>query len=89
MDAKNVRLLENTLITLTQIFSRGPKRTNNGFRNTIYGSHHKFDSPLLQLPIDMVQDFPISDSLHLIDLGITKRCLTGWRDGSFDTYRTK
>lgn len=37
----------------------------------------------------MVLDFPVSDSLHLIDLGIMKRCVLGWRDGSFNGYKTK
>lgn len=37
----------------------------------------------------MINDFPVADSLHLIDLGIMKRCLIGWRDGSFGNYRTK
>ena len=35
--------------------------------------HHKCTSPLEELEIDMVEDFPVSDSLHLIDLGIMKR----------------
>lgn len=55
----------------------------------MYGAHHKIDSPLLKLPIDMVQDFPVGDSLHLIDLGIMKRFLIGWRDGNFGKYLTK
>ncbi|XP_045461545.1 uncharacterized protein LOC123671624 [Harmonia axyridis] len=65
------------------------KRTNAGFHAKLYGSHHKQDTPLSLLPIDMVEDFPVSDSLHLIDLGVMKRCLLGWRDGSFGTYKTK
>ncbi|XP_063375801.1 uncharacterized protein LOC134663368 [Cydia fagiglandana] len=75
----------------TVIFTRVgcPKRNNEDFRLKKYGLHHKSDSPLLQLPIDMVEDFPVSDSLHLIDLGIMKRLLTGWRDGNFGTYVTK
>lgn len=55
----------------------------------MYGSHHKQDSPLTSLPVDMIEDFPVGDSLHLIDLGIMKRCLLGWRDGSFGNYKTK
>lgn len=31
--------------------------------------HHKDDSPLLKLKLDMVQDIIIADSLHLYDLG--------------------
>lgn len=37
----------------------------------------------------MIADFPVGDSLHLIDLGIMKKCLIGWRDGKFGNYRTK
>ncbi|XP_062534120.1 uncharacterized protein LOC134203263 [Armigeres subalbatus] len=66
-----------------------PTRTDEGFRNKDYGSHHKSDSPLLRLPIDMIKDFPVGDSLHLIDLGIMKKLLLGWRDGSVGSYRTK
>lgn len=65
------------------------ERTNDGFRNKLYGAHHKNDSPLLNLPIDMVKDFPVADSLHLIDLGIMKRLLVGWRDGNFGKLVTK
>ncbi|KAL4714548.1 hypothetical protein ACJJTC_006594 [Scirpophaga incertulas] len=65
------------------------ERTNDGFRNKLYGAHHKNDSPLLCLPIDMVKDFPVGDSLHLIDLGIMKRLLVGWRDGNFGKFVTK
>lgn len=32
--------------------------------------------------IDMVKDFIIADSLHLLDLGVFKRLLQGWRTGS-------
>lgn len=70
--------------------TRCPLRTDDGFRKKLYGNHHKADSPLLQLPnIDMVNDFPVADSLHLIDLGIMKRLLIGWRDGNFGKYVTK
>lgn len=65
------------------------KRTDLEFRNRTYGSHHKIDSPLLRLPIDMIADFPVGDSLHLIDLGLMKRCLLGWRDGKLGNYRCK
>lgn len=37
----------------------------------------------------MIKDFPVGDSLHLIDLGMMKKCLLGWRDGKFGNYRTK
>lgn len=75
----------------TVVFSttKSADRTDDGFRNKIYGAHHKSESPLLQLPIDMVKNFPVGDSLHLIDLGIMKRLITGWRDGNFGKYVTK
>ncbi|CAH0760242.1 unnamed protein product [Diatraea saccharalis] len=75
----------------TVVFSdtRSPERSNEGFRNKLYGAHHKCNSPLLSLPIDMVANFPVGDSLHLIDLKIMKRLLIGWRDGNFGKYITK
>lgn len=46
-----------------------PLRTDQSFRNKCDSDHHKEDTPLLHLPIDIVQDIIVSDSLHLIDLG--------------------
>lgn len=66
-----------------------PRRNNDDFRSKMYGQHHKYDSPLLELPIDMIEDFPVGDSLHLIDLGVMKRLITGWRDGNFGKKVTK
>lgn len=68
---------------------RSSARTDENFRRKMYGSHHKMDSPLLKLPIDMVEQFPVSDLLHLIHLGIMKRLLIGWRDGNFGRLKTK
>lgn len=65
------------------------KRTDYEFRQRLYDIHHKVYSPLLQLPIDMKQDVPIGDYLHLLDLGIMKRLLCALRDGNFGNYRTK
>lgn len=45
-------------------------------------------SPLEDLPFDLIKDFVVADSLHLIDLGIVKRCLVGWIQGSFN-FKTK
>lgn len=75
--------------TVVFLKSRYPARNNEDFRAKKYGAHHKRDSPLLQLNIDMVEDFPVSDSLHLIDLGVMKRLLVGWKDGKFGKYITK
>lgn len=75
--------------TVTFPGTNHPKRTDNDFRLKKYGNHYKVDSPLLQLSIDMIEDIPVSDSLHLIDLGIMKRLLRGWRDGNFGKLKTK
>lgn len=73
------------------IFSKTdcPKRSDKHFRERAYEGHHKYSSPLESLPINMIDDFPVADSLHLIDLGIMKRCLLGWRDGTFRNFGMK
>ncbi|KAL0130398.1 hypothetical protein PUN28_002220 [Cardiocondyla obscurior] len=45
-----------------------PLRTDATFRNRFDPVHHKMDTPFEKLPIDMIKSFPISDSLHLLDL---------------------
>ncbi|TGZ55782.1 Uncharacterized protein DBV15_12106 [Temnothorax longispinosus] len=47
-----------------------PRRTDESFRNKMDEDHHKENTPLTDLPIDMVKDFVVADSLHLFDLGI-------------------
>lgn len=60
-----------------------PLRIDEKFRLEEYGKHHKNSSPLLRIPgLDMVKDFIVADSLHLLELGVMKRCLIGWRDGT-------
>ena len=88
---KSTTIGEYSYISHTNYFSPTgcPPRTDADFRNKKYGSHHKNDTPLLRLSIDMIKDFPVGDSLHLIDLGITKKLLLGWRDGKFGTLNTK
>lgn len=46
-----------------------PKRTDNSFRSKADEDHHKEDTPLTRLPIDMVEDIIIADELHLFHLG--------------------
>lgn len=46
-----------------------PRRTNDSFRKCADPDHHKHPTPLLKLPIDLVEDIIIADSLHLLDLG--------------------
>lgn len=64
------------------------RRTDYSFRNKIDEDHHKEDTPLIKLPIDLVKDIPVSDPLHLFDLGIMRKCLYGWCYGSYN-YRMK
>uniref|UniRef100_A0A1B0GNF9 Transposase domain-containing protein n=1 Tax=Phlebotomus papatasi TaxID=29031 RepID=A0A1B0GNF9_PHLPP len=64
------------------------KRTDQSFRQRLDADHHKERSPFEKLPIDMISQFPIADSLHLFDLGIMKRMLKGWSYGSYN-FRTK
>ncbi|XP_021707461.1 uncharacterized protein LOC110678640 isoform X2 [Aedes aegypti] len=76
---------EYSQISRTVVFPniRCKLRTDEKFRQKEYGKHHREYSPILEIPgVDMVQDFIIADSLHLLELGVMKRCLIGWRDGS-------
>lgn len=47
-------------------------RTDASFRNREDLDHHKTDSIIEKLPIDMVKDFVVADALHLVDLGLFK-----------------
>lgn len=53
-------------------------RTDFSLRNHQDPLHHKTTSILEPLLIDMVQDFPSSDPLHLLELGVMKRMLKIW-----------
>lgn len=63
-----------------------PNRNDTDFRSReVYGDHHHkkgINSPLLRLKIDMIKDIPIGDSLHLLHLGVMKRLLSAWKDGT-------
>lgn len=75
----------------TNIFPRTDceRRTDEKFQAKLYGRHHKMDSPILKLDIDIIEQFPVGDSLHLLHLGMMKRLLFGWRDGTFRNSDTK
>lgn len=65
------------------------KRTDQSFRNREQEEHHKQRSIIEDINgVDMIADFPTSDPLHLLHLGLMKRCLTRWVDGT-KSYRTK
>lgn len=83
---------EYSHIFRTMIFpdTNAPLRNDGDFRARVYEGHHKQDSILESIVgLDMVKDFPIGDALHLIDLGITKRFLTGWKTGSLNNHNAK
>ncbi|XP_058451148.1 uncharacterized protein LOC131430301 [Malaya genurostris] len=65
------------------------ERTDREFRMHLYDRHHKTVTPLIDVPnMDVIQDVIVGDRLHLIDLGVMKRLLNGWRDGSLG-FETK
>lgn len=57
------------------------RRTDESFRNQENQEHHRGCSPLEELPIDIVRDFPL-EYLHLILLGMMKRLLLLWVNGT-------
>lgn len=63
-----------------------PLRTDVSFREQSDPCHHRTTTPWIKLPIDLVSDFVIADSLHLLDLVIMKRCLLGWMRGTFNKH---
>lgn len=59
-----------------------PRRTDESFRLKLDENHHKVpDSPLLRLDIGMISQFPV-DYMHCVCLGVMRRLLFLWRDGS-------
>lgn len=54
-------------------------RTNQSFRTQVDSDHHHdfLLSPLCRLNIDLVRDIPI-DYMHLVLLGVVKKCLMHW-----------
>ena len=65
-------------------------RSDDLFRENRYGCHQKSHlgaSPLNDLPIDMIKDFPL-DYMHLVLLGVVKRMLRLWL-GTTDFHVTK
>lgn len=57
------------------------RRTNTSFRDRIDSEHHRQNSCLELLPIDMISDFIIADPLHLLELGIMRKLLRIWVNG--------
>ena len=62
-------------------------RSDYLFRKKANIEHHTGSSPLLELKIDMVKDFP-ADYMHLVCLGVVRRLLKMWKDGFGDRRTT-
>lgn len=59
-----------------------PRRTDEEFRGEKYGDHHRERTPLLHLKtIDIIRNIIIADVLHLIDFGISRTLIVGWKSG--------
>lgn len=65
-----------------------PLRTDATFRARSIPQHHRENSIIEELPINMIDDFVTSDSLHLLHLGIMKKCLLIWL-GQIDNFEFK
>lgn len=58
-------------------------RTDEVFRGRGYPDHQNAETCLTELPaLDMVRDFVVADPLHLLELGVQKRLITGWMSGN-------
>lgn len=68
---------------------KAPLRNDKDFRNNVYTGHKRSSTIIERLPIDMINDFPIADALHIIDLGITKRFLSGFKIGNLSNMHAK
>lgn len=58
------------------------RRTDHSFRERQQPEHHREYSMLEELPVNMITDFVTSDPLHLLELGVMKRLLNIWKEGS-------
>lgn len=63
----------NRLHRMSFVHNDCEPRTDQSFRQRFNPSHHKEASIIESLPVDMVQDFPTSDPLHLLELGVMKK----------------
>jgi hypothetical protein len=56
-------------------------RTDIFFREQIQEEHHRFLSPFCNMPVDMVNKFPI-DYMHQLCLGVMRKLLLVWIRGN-------
>ncbi|XP_040172692.1 uncharacterized protein LOC120905723 [Anopheles arabiensis] len=61
-----------------------PVRTHQDFKDSKYGEHHRETTPLIDLlHFDIIVNVIIADLLHLIDFGVTRKVINGWKSGKF------
>lgn len=61
------------------------RRTDESFRQRQQPKHHKAERSLIEeLPINMITAFPTSDPLHLLELGVMRKCIYRWIFGARD-----
>ncbi|PIK35042.1 hypothetical protein BSL78_28128 [Apostichopus japonicus] len=58
-------------------FPEADHRTDQSFRNMLDENHHLGETPLSQLSLGMVSNFPL-DYMHLVCLGVTRRLVRGF-----------
>lgn len=64
------------------------RRTDQMFRQRTDPLHHKETSLFEELPINMISTFKVSDTLHLLHLGVMKKCIQRWI-GKTKSYNRK
>lgn len=62
-------------------------RTDQSFRNMLDENHHLGETPLSQLSLGMVSNFPL-DYMHLVCLGVTRRLVKLWLKGPLKTRQS-
>lgn len=63
-------------------------RNDKDFRENVYDDYHDTKTPLLDLDIDVIEQFPL-DYMHLVCLGVMKKLLIFWVRGNISVRLTK